>query len=98
GVDQDLWQALRQQLITAEYANAPDISTLRALYRLYLPPILAVEPTFDAKFFSLATPAGVVSGQLHIAVPDDLRPPQSLTGLLDQLSLSFHGRMPAPML
>lgn len=98
GVDRGLWRALKNQFIAAEHSTGPDASTLRTLYRLYLPPVLAAGPAFDIKLFSLITPAGEVNGQLHIAVPDDIQSPQSLSALLDQVRLTFRGRVPAPLL
>src|SRR5699024_9910401 len=66
--------------------------------RLYLPPVLAAGPVFDIKRFSLAAPAGEVSGRVRIAVPDDMRPPGSLEALLKQISVAFRGRLPTELL
>src|SRR5699024_293177 len=98
GIDRDLWQALKNQVIAPEHSEGPDTNALRTLYRLYLPPVLAAGPTFDVRFFSLTTPSGEVNGRLHIAIADDLQPFASLAGLVDQMRLEFRGRMPAAML
>lgn len=98
GIDLALWQALKKQFITGDDGDGPDRTTLRALYDLYLPPVLAAGPVFDIERFLLSTPAGDISGRVRVAVPDNIRPPDSVVALLAQLEIDFEGRLPTPLL
>lgn len=98
GIDLAMWQALKEQFITDSDSEGPDRTTLRALYDLYLPPVLAAGPVFDIERFLLSTPEGDISGRVRVAVPDDIRPPDSVSELLAQLEIDFAGRLPTPLL
>lgn len=98
GVDLGVWRRLKAQFIAAESGQGPNTTALRALYHLYIPPILSSGPIIDIRHFSLATPYGTVSGQTQVTVPDSFRAPESLPDLLAQLQLEFKGRVPAALL
>ncbi len=98
GADLSLWQALKDQFVTGDSSSGPDRSTLRALYELYLPPVLAAGPVFDIERFLLTTPEGDISGEVRVAIPDDMRPPDSIKALLAQVEIDFEGRLPTPLL
>lgn len=98
GVDLGVWRRLRAQFISTESGQGPGTSALRALYHLYIPPILSSGPVINVRHFSLATPYGKVSGQIQIAVPDSFRTPESLSALLAHMRLEFKGRVPAALL